>query len=188
MSSKFAELTCSTFDEQRWDIVVETPVHLLSCRCAQNLLPAYTASSATLSAGPSGSNSGSSSIITRAIRTATGTSSPHEHTCGAPQPSTSGLRSTGIGATVHRAAVSNHHPTPVASLEQNLLFARLISGETTPNGETPPTYQEVSQGDVREVDGNGERGRSRGRSSTIVAVDDQELESGRGRSSSTRRG
>ncbi|GAA5827214.1 hypothetical protein JCM5353_007979 [Sporobolomyces roseus] len=173
---------------KRWDIVVETPVHLLSCRCAQNLLPAYTASSATLSAGPSGSTSGSSSIITRAIRTATGTSTPHEHTCGVPQPSTTGLRSTGIGATVHRAAASNHHPTPVASLEQNLLFARLISGETTPNGETPPTYQEISQGDVREVNGNAERGRSRGRSSTIVVVDDEELEDGRGRSSSTRRG
>ena len=37
------------------------------------------------------------------------------------------------------------------------------------------------------MDGNGERGRSRGRSSTIVVVDDQELEGGRGRSSSTRR-
>ncbi|GAA5952135.1 hypothetical protein JCM3765_005206 [Sporobolomyces pararoseus] len=212
---------------KRWDIVVETPVHLLSCRCAQNLLPAYTASTATLSTGGGGrggfggqpgfsssSTSGSSSIITRALRTATGgghssSSSPHEYTCGGggaamAQQSTAShsanMRATGIGATssaIHRSSSSsnnnNHHSTPVASLEQNLLFARLISGETTPNGETPPTYQEVSNSSNRETTtsqvqsttgGGGGGGGGGGRSSTIVVVDDDEEDSARGRSRS----
>ncbi|GAA5938881.1 uncharacterized protein JCM15063_004897 [Sporobolomyces koalae] len=190
---------------KRWDIVVETPVHLLSCRCAQNLLPAYSASSATLSTGhATSSSSGSSSIISRALRTATGSSTPHDHTCGtgingaAPGSSSSlttsgttsgsnsmGSRASGIGASVMHPRGSNsshqhshhgilgvggggahsHHQAPVASLEQNLLFARLISGETTPNGETPPTYAEVSQSEMTQ-------GESRGRSSGVVVVDD----------------
>ncbi|GAA6063662.1 hypothetical protein JCM10212_001661 [Sporobolomyces blumeae] len=175
---------------KRWDIVVETPVHLLSCRCAQNLLPAYTASTATLSsAHPSGSGSGaSSSILARALRGggAAPSSAPHEHVCGggpAPASATSAAHSshplastssssstpsrlataTGMGATaLHRVAEavsSSSHPQPVASLEQNLLFARLISGETTPNGETPPTYEEISRGDGSDAESDAGSGR-----------------------------
>lgn len=36
---------------------------------------------------------------------------------------------------------SHHNAPPVATLAQNMLFARLVAGEETPAGEIPPTYE-----------------------------------------------
>ncbi|BGP50375.1 hypothetical protein JCM10450v2_006294 [Rhodotorula kratochvilovae] len=148
-----------------WDIVVEAGAVMLSCRLAQNVLPAYSDASPSL-AGPSSS--------TRSLRSTRGA-----HDCAAahaPPPPTSRANSMHLGigpSTTHRA--HNGSGAPIATLEQNLLLARLIAGETTPAGETPPTYDAV-------VDGTAQVGR--GRTETVLAVEEEE----RGRSSSTRRG
>lgn len=154
---------------QLWDIVVEAGAVMLSCRLAQNVLPAYSDATPSL-AGPSGSSSRSSRN-----NTSRGTT----HDCGAahPPPLTRAANMhIGMGSsTTHRS----HSTTaaPIATLEQNLLLARLIAGETTPAGETPPTYDAV-------VDGSAPLGR--GRATEVVEVEAEEVE--RGRSSSTRRG
>ncbi|GAA5823094.1 hypothetical protein JCM11251_007483 [Rhodosporidiobolus azoricus] len=148
-----------------FDIIVETNLHILSCRLQQNLLPAYSAATPSLS-GPSSS---------RSQRSRTNTSSQaHADTCAHNHP-VPASRTSHLPATLNPAAHRNHE-APVATLEQNLLFARLVSGETTPAGETPPTYDTV-------VDGtNTPNGPGRGRTEAVSE------EEGRGRSSSTRRG
>ncbi|GAA5968146.1 hypothetical protein JCM21900_001092 [Sporobolomyces salmonicolor] len=162
-----------------WDIIVEAPCHILSCRCSQNFLPAYSASTAVLSAaGPSSAASAPSpSILSRALRPIVSSSAPHDHVCGSATAPSSARAPNVIGiGTASTGRSHSAHPAPVATLEQNLLFARLLSGETTPAGDTPPTYDEVAEGRA----GQGERGRS----STVVVVDEEDE---RGRSSSTRR-
>ncbi|GAA5921978.1 hypothetical protein JCM3775_003447 [Rhodotorula graminis] len=153
-----------------WDIVVEAGAVMLSCRLAQNILPAYSDATPSL-AGPSGSSS-RSSRNNASSRGAT-------HDCGAshPPPLTRAANMhIGMGSsTTHRSHSST--AAPIATLEQNLLLARLIAGETTPAGETPPTYDAV-------VDGTAPLGR--GRATEVVEVETEEVE--RGRSSSTRRG
>ncbi|GAA5890874.1 hypothetical protein JCM5296_003450 [Sporobolomyces johnsonii] len=163
-----------------WDIIVEAPCHILSCRCSQNFLPAYSASTAVLSAaGPSSSASSSApSILSRALRPIVSSSAPHDHVCGSAGASSSARAPNvhlGLG-TSSTGRSHSAHVAPVATLEQNLLFARLLSGETTPAGETPPTYDEVAEGR------GGEDGR--GRASAVVVIDEEDE---RGRSSSTRR-
>ncbi|GAA6043967.1 hypothetical protein JCM8097_004896 [Rhodosporidiobolus ruineniae] len=157
-----------------FDIIVETNLHILSCRLQQNLLPAYSAATPSLT-GPSSSRFG---------RSRTTTSSTPHHDCGHQHPTPS-LRNGTI--TAHLNPASRHHnphEPPVATLEQNLLFARLISGETTPAGETPPTYETVVDGTAPQgapppvlvaeplsmVDEEDQRGRGRSRSQARGAV------------------
>ncbi|GAA6000674.1 arrestin family protein [Rhodotorula paludigena] len=151
-----------------WDIVVEAGAVMLSCRLAQNVLPAYTDATASVS-GPSGSGSSNSRSSRNAPRST--------HECGAHGPAPSSRPSNiplGLGAgSTHRQNAGT--AAPVATLEQTLLLARLIAGETTPAGETPPAYAAV-------VDGTAPQGR--GRTETVAAVGEEEE---RGRSSSTRR-
>ncbi|GAA5897870.1 hypothetical protein JCM6882_005100 [Rhodosporidiobolus microsporus] len=154
-----------------FDIIVETNLHILSCRLQQNLLPAYSAATPSLS-GPSSSSS-------RSTRSRTNTSQSHAQDCAHHHPTatSSSLRTSHLPSTLNPAAHRNHD-APVATLEQNLLFARLVSGETTPAGETPPTYDAV-------VEGTAPAGQapSRGRAEVVVGEEEE-----RGRSSSTRRG
>ncbi|GAA6003870.1 hypothetical protein JCM10207_006445 [Rhodosporidiobolus poonsookiae] len=144
-----------------WDVVVETNVHILSCRLQQNLLPAYSASLPSLS-GPSSSRS------SRRNQQNQSHDCSHHHT-------TTPARTNNLHLSLNPAAHRNHE-APVATLEQNLLFARLISGETTPAGETPPTYDAV-------VDGTAPQG-SPPRVEAVQPVNEDER---RGRSSSPRR-
>ncbi|GAA5969490.1 hypothetical protein JCM11641_008132 [Rhodosporidiobolus odoratus] len=161
-----------------FDIIVETNLHILSCRLQQNLLPAYSAATPTLS------STSSSSRFTRTRSTTLNTSDTCAHTH--PTTATSrllggaGIGSSGIGGVHLTPSSHRSHDAPVATLEQNLLFARLISGETTPAGETPPTYEAVVEGSAP----GGSAG-VRGRTEQVVAVAEEEE---RGRSSSTRRG
>ncbi|BGP13827.1 hypothetical protein JCM10213v2_001765 [Rhodosporidiobolus nylandii] len=149
-----------------FDIIVETNLHILSCRLQQNLLPAYSAATPTLSGPPS----------SRFTRSRDSASSNGEH-CSHSHPPPSrhnGNLHLALAPSAHR-----NHDAPVATLEQNLLFARLVSGETTPAGETPPSYGAV-------VEGAAPQGSPpRGRAGVIVEADEEEE---RGRSSSTRRG
>ncbi|BGP34069.1 hypothetical protein JCM10296v2_005884 [Rhodotorula toruloides] len=145
-----------------WDIVVEAGAVMLSCHLSQNVLPAYTDATSSLS----GSTRPRRNTIT--ARTPT-------HTCGADH----GNRHHGLHINVGGSSStgrSHSSGPPVASLEQNLLFARLISGETTPAGEMPPTYEAV-------VDRTAPEGHApnEGRSE-VVATEEEE----RGRSSSRR--
>ncbi|BGO93624.1 hypothetical protein NBRC10512_001242 [Rhodotorula toruloides] len=145
-----------------WDIVVEAGAVMLSCHLSQNVLPAYTDATSSLS----GSTRPRRNTIT--ARTPT-------HTCGADH----GNRHHGLHINVGGSSStgrSHSSGPPVASLEQNLLFARLISGETTPAGETPPTYEAV-------VDGTAPEGHAPNEArAQVVATEEEE----RGRSSSRR--
>lgn len=147
---------------QLWDIVVEAGAVMLSCHLSQNVLPAYTDATSSLS----GSTRPRRNTIT--ARTPT-------HTCGADH----GNRHHGLHINVGGSSStgrSHSSGPPVASLEQNLLFARLISGETTPAGETPPTYEAV-------VDGTAPEGHAPNEArAQVVATEEEE----RGRSSSRR--
>lgn len=53
--------------------------------------------------------------------------------------------------------------TPIATVAQNLLFARLVAGEETPAGEVPPTYDAAIHA-APSVGGRGARSVSRGAS------------------------
>ncbi|GAA6055120.1 hypothetical protein JCM3770_007450 [Rhodotorula araucariae] len=147
-----------------WDIVVEAGAVMLSCRLAQNVLPAY--SDAT--AGPSSSS--------RSLRSPRAT---HDCAAAAAPPPSSSSRANGMHLGLGPSMAHRSHAAsgaPIATLEQNLLLARLIAGETTPAGETPPTYDAA-------VEGTAPAGR--GRTETVLAVEDDDE---RGRSSSRRRG
>ncbi|GAA5859063.1 hypothetical protein JCM8547_003988 [Rhodosporidiobolus lusitaniae] len=164
-----------------FDIIVETNLHILSCRLLQNLLPSYSAATPLIS-GPSSSSSGLGSRLGRSSRPTTSSATSH---CSHHGPSSSSHHTSGLHLSLNPSSSSRSHDPPVATLEQNLLFARLISGETTPAGETPPTYDAVVEGmapvgvaPVGPVVVEAVRGRAE-----QVGEDEE-----RGRSSSTRRG
>ncbi|GAA5986070.1 hypothetical protein JCM10908_006394 [Rhodotorula pacifica] len=142
-----------------WDIVVEAGVVMLSCRLSQNILPAYTDATASVSA-PSGSRSSRNATT----RTAT-------HTCGNNNDPS---RASHLHLVPH-STNANRATAPLATLEDTLLFSRLISGETTPAGETPPTYDAV-------IDGTAPQGRP-----PSVVIEEEEERRGRTRDSSVRR-
>ncbi|KAM0749112.1 hypothetical protein T439DRAFT_327607 [Meredithblackwellia eburnea MCA 4105] len=114
-----------------WDVIIETPIHILSCKCTQNVLPAYS----TVSSGPGPSGSASSSGASLSFNNTQDCGFNHltnQPTRGQSTLSYSGVRSS-----------SAHHQPTVTTVEQNMLFARLVAGEETPAGEVPPTYQAV---------------------------------------------
>lgn len=133
---------------------------MLSCRLSQNVLPAYTDATASISA-PSGS---------RSARSTTTRVAPHN--CGSSQDPS---RASQLHLVPHHAT-SSRSGTQLATLEDTLLFSRLISGETTPAGETPPTYDAV-------VDGTAPQGRP-----PSVVVEEEEERRGRARDPNVRRG
>lgn len=62
------------------------------------------------------------------------------------------------------AGAGAHGGPPVATLAQNLLFARLVAGEETPSGEVPPTYDAAIYAPStagRRASRSGSRGASR---------------------------
>ncbi|ORY70767.1 or S-antigen, C-terminal domain-domain-containing protein [Leucosporidium creatinivorum] len=141
-----------------WDVIIESPIHILSCRCTANILPAYS---------PSGTLPGTSSLSL---------AGPSEcsHNVGLPSHSSSRLgvsmhMSVGSSRNAHSlsgagAGAGGHRDPPVATLAQNLLFARLVAGEETPSGEVPPTYDAAIHAPLstgRRTSRSGSRGASR---------------------------
>lgn len=107
-----------------WDVIVEAPIHILSCKCTQNLLPSY--SSAQQSINPNLTNG------------------PTNHDCGLdhavgnrPSPLSINMG----GSSQNARSASNHPPPQIATLEQSMQYARLVAGEETPAGEVPPSYE-----------------------------------------------
>ncbi|KAI5477665.1 arrestin domain protein [Pseudohyphozyma bogoriensis] len=160
-----------------WDVIIETPIHILSCRCTQNILPAYTSSSAA------GTSRAGSPHVTNGV-----------YDCGFNHATNQVTRgtSTAMSLASHVGRSSSAHSQPIATLEQNLLFARLVAGEENSAGEVPPTYDAVlanapSAGTVAmERSSSASSGvTQRGR---VGRTEDLESEESRGRSSSVVRG
>ncbi|KAL8293022.1 hypothetical protein RQP46_000716 [Phenoliferia psychrophenolica] len=127
-----------------WDVIIETPIHILSCRCTQNTLPAY---SSVTSNGVIGSPSmGTSSFST--FGAAPGCGFNHSAPSGAV-PAARGTPSS--MSNIGRSSSANAQPA-IATIEQNLLFARLVAGEETPAGEVPPSYNAVITHDPSAVE------------------------------------
>ena len=139
---------------QLWDVIIESPIHILSCRCTTNALPAYS---------PSGTLPGinSSSSATGA------TECSHNHSGSSSRLGVSMHMSVGSSRHAHAASgtisPNGHHAAPVTTLAQSMLFARLVAGEETPAGEVPPTYDAALAAPVSSTSrGRGGRSGSRG--------------------------
>lgn len=123
-------------------MIIETPIHILSCKCTQNTLPAYSLAApggvGPSSAGPSGPSN----------------SFAPAHDCGFnhshPPPR---------GVTMAPRTSQSPAPQPATTVEQTLLFARLVAGsfslptlcdadalpgEITSAGEIPPSYDAIT--------------------------------------------
>ncbi|KAF8581093.1 hypothetical protein K439DRAFT_1393126 [Ramaria rubella] len=131
-----------------FDIVVQTPIHILSCHCKPEwtLLPRYS----LFESGPNEHLLGTSrptcacsgdvisSLLTlpRAQVSPAGTPSNSRPTTAEPRPN-------GSGSTVPFGHAEGH-TTPVQHLVDNShQFARLMSGQESVLGEPPPRYQEA---------------------------------------------
>ena len=129
-SSSRYSVTCRSLPSQVLTELAQTPIHILSCRCTQNTLPAYS----SITPGGIGSQSPSSYSTFGATPGCS-----FNHAAPALQP----VRGTSSSiSSIGRSSSANHAPG-IATLEQNMLFARLVAGEETPAGEVPPTYQAV---------------------------------------------
>lgn len=121
---------------------LQTPIHILSCRATQNVLPAY-------SSAPAGST-GSAFSTFGSIPDCGFDHSTNQPVVGPRGPST--MAALAYTAT-HGGRSSSTHRSPVTTLEQSLLFARLVAGEETPAGEVPPAYDAVLA--IEEAEGRG---------------------------------
>ncbi|SCZ89070.1 BZ3500_MvSof-1268-A1-R1_Chr1-1g00932 [Microbotryum saponariae] len=161
-----------------WDVIIESPIHILACQCAQNILPAY---SAALGGGTRGQNGGP--VVGGTVQPCEVHSPPS--TIGGPissngrrPPSTtrtdrsrSRVRTAAIVAAAAVAAAASPYPhrsesphpsIPANELEEtNALFARLVAGEEMPSGEVPPTYGATMEGEDEEEEEAEEEGRGR---------------------------
>ncbi|KAH8921169.1 hypothetical protein BT69DRAFT_355026 [Atractiella rhizophila] len=119
-----------------WDVIIESPLHILSCRCSQNHLPTYFADG---------------TIDLQA-----------SHQCGAVQPilvdhgfhhhELSDLERPQHSGSAFAHTIPQSPTTPTApvdlrsaerALNHSLQFARLVSGEINAAGARPPAYAEV---------------------------------------------
>lgn len=116
----------------------QTPIHVLSCRCTQNTLPEYSyAIPGTSIASPSGTST-----------TLSSSGNTPAHAFAAPASCGFNHSSTALATPIHVRASAARSLTPapaqLATLEQSLLFARLVAGEETSEGEVPPAYAAIS--------------------------------------------
>ncbi|KAM0790642.1 hypothetical protein ACM66B_004503 [Microbotryomycetes sp. NB124-2] len=140
---------------KQFDIIIESPLHLLSCRVAQNSLPAYTTDyAATASAlGNGGNHCETHQHASRGLHLHLGPlgNSLSRHGQG---PSSSSRPTTGssIATSTHdtldtrlvpATSTVHHSDPPTLTMEQNLQFARLIAGQESPAGEHPPLYRDA---------------------------------------------
>ncbi|KAK4057050.1 hypothetical protein OIO90_001950 [Microbotryomycetes sp. JL221] len=144
-----------------WDVIIESPLHLLSCRVAQNSLPAYTDAQPTLTSSNVACETHQPSHHSRGLHLHLGSLGSHSKQHGSSsRPGSSNAETTGSSSTFNngfdphheshqqsshassRTTVntSNHIEPPTLTIEQNLQFARLVAGQESPAGEQPPDY------------------------------------------------
>lgn len=161
----------------QFDIIIETPLHLLDCRAntTTNSLPSYNFASA-------GSNT--TSQPTCRVHGKGATSVPIDSlnipnpqnttiTRASHSPSPAAIRggrsvSTQRGRSESTGPLSNGSEAsepPDTLLERNIVFDRLVSGQQTEAGECPPTYDEAlrNRSRQRSASRNTPRGRSESR-------------------------
>lgn len=137
-----------------WDVIIEAPVHLLSCRCTATILPPYTSPD-------SGDNSPSVHGSAAAGGSTPFTQPPD---CGAHGTPGGGHHSARAVTPLHLTAQpptrapspGRVHDPPTTSIDQTLLFERLVSGQVGTGGEVPPTYREVAVDEEDEGRGRAE--------------------------------
>lgn len=127
----------STGKRKMFDIVVQAPVHILSCRCNPKwtTLPRYSEHfSDELDASGDGCP-----CQQETSNVATTSSQPTFHRAPSHADSVSSVEST-------NAARGELSPTTLRSalLAQNTQFERLVSGMESEFGEAPPSYESVT--------------------------------------------
>ncbi|GHJ86661.1 hypothetical protein NliqN6_3063 [Naganishia liquefaciens] len=155
---------------KQFDIIIETPLHLLDCRSNSqwNSLPTYAPDSVPPAAAtaihcrihsngrggpgqvPLELSAGliNSTTVTRATSHHRGQRYSPSPAPGATARSLSAVRSTSDRGSV---AGGDHHDmveVPDTLLERNIVFDRLISGQETEAGEEPPAYDDVLQSEA----------------------------------------
>ncbi|SCV71612.1 BQ2448_3200 [Microbotryum intermedium] len=169
-----------------WDVIIESPIHILACQCAQNALPAYSPASGGTTRGQNGSAAIGGTGLPCEVHSPPSTiggsiSSNARRPSSATRTdrSRSRVRNAAIVAAAAVAAAASPYPhraesphpsIPASELEQtNALFARLVAGEEMPSGEVPPTYGATMGGSDEDQDEDESRGRTlvgRGRTRT----------------------
>ncbi|KAK8849580.1 hypothetical protein IAR55_004915 [Kwoniella newhampshirensis] len=155
---------------KQFDIIIETPIKILDCRVNPqwNSLPTYTATQRNVNAVPGvcSIHSGKANAPIGYVRPSiSGPSAPDTSHTAAPLSLISGLPDAGAS----RSGQSHSHsrdrrgtvdasvgaPAPPVDggedtlLERNIVYDRLMSGQLTETGETPPTYGEAMADSAR---------------------------------------
>ncbi|WVW86802.1 hypothetical protein I302_108857 [Kwoniella bestiolae CBS 10118] len=150
---------------KQFDIIIETPIKILDCRVNPqwNSLPTYS----VLNRGM---------MTTPGVCSIHGTKSTTPNTSGTARGDTNNnLISTSSTVVqpeshIHRRGTADQPPNGENGedtlLERNIVYDRLMSGQQTETGETPPSYGEATAGE-------SSRGRQSVSTSRIVDQDDQ---------------
>ncbi|KAJ9119687.1 hypothetical protein QFC22_003397 [Naganishia vaughanmartiniae] len=157
---------------KQFDIIIETPLHLLDCRSNSqwNSLPTYLPDSLPTAANtavhcrihngrgaigqvPLELSPGliNSTTVTRATSNTRGARYSPSPAPGGTTRSLSAVRTASDRGSSLGGDHSETVEVPDTLLERNIVFDRLVSGQETEAGEAPPTYDEVLQHEVRET-------------------------------------
>jgi hypothetical protein len=135
----------------QFDIIIETPLHLLDCRVntQYNTLPTYSTPSAALVGGSTSHCSvhGNKPLGCDArigASTAPG-AGPSSSRIGPAIPSLAALAASFPVSErrVPDSSTSRHEDGGDTLLERNIVYDRLVSGQESEAGEAPPTYVEA---------------------------------------------
>lgn len=128
-----------------FDIVVQTPIHILSCLCNQEYLslPPYSRALEMPSPYHAGCNyiTPNGSVAQRPADRSAQSSFTALHPSTEPPPAS---------ATIPEHSHNHHHLTPPPLSRQNSIFERgtqferLVAGQESELGEAPPAYEEVA--------------------------------------------
>ncbi|KAJ9097265.1 hypothetical protein QFC21_004934 [Naganishia friedmannii] len=157
---------------KQFDIIIETPLHLLDCRSNSqwNSLPTYLPDSRPTAAStavhcrihngrgaigqvPLELSPGliNSTTVTRATSNTRGVRYSPSPAPGGTARSLSAVRSASDRGSSIGGDASETVEVPDTLLERNIVFDRLVSGQETEAGEAPPAYDEVLQHEAREA-------------------------------------
>jgi hypothetical protein len=140
-----------------YDIIVETPIHILSCRCSPEWisLPTYSLfSSPSYSHTTCACNAEASSRRTLPSANALHPTPTRQQT--APPALMSGFLPASTDLRRHRSGSHRDSHLPVLPLLQETSseyvwtqqFARLVSGQESEAGEAPPSYEAAAASDA----------------------------------------
>ncbi|KAJ3536359.1 hypothetical protein NM688_g6850 [Phlebia brevispora] len=143
------ELDATTGKRKMFDIVVQTPIHILSCLCGPDYtaLPPYSEAFAVSTSVSAQCLCRSGSILSSSQRENT-TTSPSDSGYLSPDSASLSRAYTGVSLTSSESLVTATVRPPLphfdSMLNSSSQFERLISGHESESGEAPPSYEEVA--------------------------------------------